>query len=92
MYGGDKGGKAVEDAKRIHKLLAAKRPKPPTDPDEIRKYQDLFLDNVKTTLQGTRILEDRKLLAQASKDIGDFIQIRLVDKKYPWTRRKSIGD
>jgi pimeloyl-ACP methyl ester carboxylesterase len=93
IAGGDKGGKAFSDAQAVYKRLSALRPKPPTDPEEFHKRQDLFFDNLKTSMQGTKILDDRKLQAQVSADIGNFIKWRLVDQKFPWTLRKSaLGD
>jgi pimeloyl-ACP methyl ester carboxylesterase len=94
VVGGDKGNKgALDDAQRVYKRFGALRPKPPTDPDEARKRQDLFLDILKTSLQGAKILDDRKLETQVSADIGQFIAWRLVDQRFPWSMRKSaLGD
>jgi pimeloyl-ACP methyl ester carboxylesterase len=91
IVGAEKGaGKALDDAQRIDKLLAALRPKPPTDADEWRKNPpDLFFDELKTTLQGSKILEDRKLGAQVSKDMRDFIDLRLGGKRFPWSKRSD---
>jgi pimeloyl-ACP methyl ester carboxylesterase len=91
IVGAEKGtGKAHDDAQRINKLLAAVRPKPPTDPEEFRKNPpDLFFDELKTTLQGTKILEDRKLGAQVSGDIAQFIDLRLAGKRFPWSMRSD---
>jgi pimeloyl-ACP methyl ester carboxylesterase len=85
---GAEKGKAHDDAQRINKLLAAVRPKPPTDPEEFRKNPpDLFFDELKTTLQGAKILEDRKLSADVSGDIAQFIDLRLGGKRFPWAMR-----
>ena len=91
IVGAEKGaGKAHEDAQRINKLLAAVRPKPPTDAEEFRKNPpDLFFDELKTSLQGAKILEDRKLSADVSNDIGQFIDLRLVGKRFPWAMRSD---
>ena len=89
IAGREKGGKAFEDAQRIFKKLGQTRPKPPTDPDEAAQKQDLFPDWLDTSLQGTKILEDRKLEARVTADIEQFIVLRLVAKKYPWAMRKS---
>jgi pimeloyl-ACP methyl ester carboxylesterase len=90
IAGQEKGGRAWEDAQRIFKKIGQTRPKPPTDPDEAARSQDLFLDGLKTSLQGTKILEDRKLEAQVTYDIGQFIELRLMSKKTPWAMRKSV--
>jgi pimeloyl-ACP methyl ester carboxylesterase len=91
IVGAEKGaGKAHDDAQRINKLLAAVRPKPPTDAEEFRKNPpDLFFDELKTTLQGTKILEDRRLGAQVSGDIAQFIDLRLAGKRFPWSMRSD---
>ena len=87
IVGAEKGaGKAHDDAQRINKLLAAVRPKPPTDAEEFRKNPpDLFFVELKTTLQGAKILEDRKLSADVIGDVRDFIDLRLVGKRFPWS-------
>jgi pimeloyl-ACP methyl ester carboxylesterase len=91
IVGGEKGaGKALEDAQRINKLLAAQRPKPPTDAEEWKKNPpDLFFQELKTTLQGAKILEDRKLGGQVSGLIADFIDLRLAGKRFPWAMRSD---
>ena len=91
IVGAEKGaGKAHDDAQRINKLLAAVRPKPPTDAEEFRKNPpDLFFDELKTTLQGNKILEDRRLGAQVSGDIAQFIDLRLAGKRFPWSMRSD---
>jgi pimeloyl-ACP methyl ester carboxylesterase len=89
IAGQEKGGKPFADAQAIHKRLGQTRPKPPTDPQVAAETQDLFFDGLPTSLQGTKILEDRKLEAQVSFDIGQFIELRLVNKKFPWAVRKS---
>jgi pimeloyl-ACP methyl ester carboxylesterase len=87
---GAEKGKSHDDAQRINKLLAAVRPKPPTDPEEFRKNPpDLFFDELKTTLQGAKILEDRKLSADVSGDIAQFIDLRLAGKRFPWAKRSD---
>lgn len=90
IAGRERGGKAFDDAQRIFKKIGQTRPKPPTDPDEAAQKQDLFPDWLDTSLQGTKILEDRKLEARVSADIEQFIELRLVAKKYPWAMRKSL--
>jgi pimeloyl-ACP methyl ester carboxylesterase len=87
--GQEKGGRAWEDAQRIFKKIGQTRPKPPTDPDQAAQSQDFFLDGLKTSLQGTKILDDRRLEAQVAYDIGQFIELRLMAKKFPWAMRKS---
>jgi hypothetical protein len=93
IVGEEKGGKALADAQSIHKRIGQTRPKPPSDPQVAAETQDLFFDRLKTSLQGTKILEDRMLESQVAFDIGQFIELRLVKKKFPWALRKSaLGD
>ena len=84
-----KGARRLRTLSEFSKSSAKRRPKPPTDPDEAAQKQDLFPDWLDTSLQGTKILEDRKLEARVTADIEQFIVLRLVAKKYPWAMRKS---
>lgn len=86
---GNQDRKTLDDAQRIHKKIGALRPKPPTDPDEAAKSQDVFFAPVKTNLQGTKILESKELANEVTFDIAQFIELRLVNKKFPWAMRKS---
>ena len=89
IAGAEKGGKPYADAQAIFKRLSRARPNEPTTPEEIRKNKDLFFVPLKTSLQGTQILLDKTLQATVSADVGQFIDLRLVQKKFPWTMRKS---
>ncbi len=90
---GGKTPKALDDAQRIDKRMSAARPKPPADEKERREKQDLFFDNLPTTLEGTKILEEPQLATRAANDLAQFIDARLVTKKFPWAVRKNpLGD
>ncbi len=89
VIAGNKDKKSLDEAQRIYKKLGALRPKPPTDAAEAAKTQDLFFAEIKTNLQGTKMLESRELANEVSGDIAQFIELRLVNKKYPWALRKS---
>ncbi|HEX3999031.1 MAG TPA: alpha/beta fold hydrolase [Pirellulales bacterium] len=88
IIAGEKNSKAMDEAKRIYNRLAPLRPKP-TDDREVMDKQDLFLSTVKAaSLQGPNILNDKSILPQLTLVIGQFIEWRLVNKKFPWTDRK----
>lgn len=89
IISGDKG-KAMEDAKRINTILSAARPKPPADPKEVADRQDLFLSVIRgASLQGPNILNDKTILPQLALVVGQFVEWRLINKKFPWTDRPS---
>ena len=90
IIAGDKNKKAMDDAKRINTLIGAARPKPPSDARDIEDRQDLFLSKIEgASLQGPNILNDKTILPQLDLVVGQFIEWRLVNKKFPWTNRKS---
>jgi hypothetical protein len=74
------------DAKRLHGKLENFRPKVPTDPEEIKKKQDLFLVQPETSLQGTKLLGSG---LPVMGNIAKFIELRLEAKQadYPWSDR-----
>jgi pimeloyl-ACP methyl ester carboxylesterase len=85
MYG-DKNKQGTDDAKRIFTRLNSFRPK--LTEEERADRQDLFLVPLHgVALQGADILNDKSILAQLDAAIGQFIELRLVKKKFPWTNR-----
>ena len=81
--------RGMDDAKRINTILGVARPKPPTDPKEVADQQDLFLSIIEgASLQGPNILNDKTILAQLDLVVGQFVEWRLMNKKFPWTDRK----
>ncbi len=85
-YGKD-SPKADKEARRLHAALERYHPKPGDDPREKLDRQDLFLDGIGTTLQGTKILGERGL--NLEQHIAKFIELRLLKKNYPWRDRTS---
>jgi len=89
LIAGKKNSKAMEDAKHINSSLIRLRGKPPTDPQEAADRQDLFFDAIDgISLQGANILNDKTILARLDLDVAQFIELRLTNKKFPWTNRK----
>ncbi|MHB1037708.1 MAG: alpha/beta hydrolase [Pirellulales bacterium] len=85
-YGKD-SPKSEKEAKRIYAVLERFHLKPGEDPREKLERQDLFLDGIGTSLQGTKILGERGL--NLEQHIAKFIELRLVKKTYPWRDRTS---
>lgn len=83
---GGKKSKAMRDAKRVHKMLAPFHEEPPEIEWEEKK--DLFLMDLNTTNQGTKLFDPPMGL---EADIAQFIDLRLVKKDHEWTRRRR-GD
>jgi pimeloyl-ACP methyl ester carboxylesterase len=73
------------DAQRILKTLEKYHAPPPSDPKEAAEKQDLFYREPNTSLSGVKMLRERSLAL--NEVIGTFIQLRLVNKKFPWTDR-----
>lgn len=80
---GDSGSK--RDTSRIMKSLEKFRAPPPSDPKEAAEKQDLFYREPNTSLSGVKMLREKSLAL--NELIGNFIQLRLVNKKFPWTDR-----
>ncbi len=88
---GEKNSKGYDDAKRIFTRLGVARPK--LTQEERADKQDLFLEPVAgVSLQGADVLNDRTVLPQLDAKIGQFIDMRLVKKKFPWAFRKRPGE
>ncbi len=83
---GKQDSKGTSEAKRLHSSLENFRPKLPTDPEEIKKKQDLFLVQPETSLQGTKLLGSG---LPVMANIAKFIELRLMNKQadYPWSDR-----
>lgn len=80
---------SFSDSRRIFTTLEKARPKLPTDPDDLRKQQDLFFVTKPSGLSGTPLLIDPRV--NSLREILYFIKIRLVanQDEYPWTDRTS---
>jgi pimeloyl-ACP methyl ester carboxylesterase len=80
---GDSSSK--RDTSRILKSLEKYRAPPPSDPKEAAEKQDLFYREPNTSLSGVKMLREKSLAL--NEVLGTFIQLRLVNKKFPWTDR-----
>jgi dienelactone hydrolase len=88
IVAGKEDSKGTADAKRLHSTLQAHHPKPPTDPEEVKKKQDLFLVQPITSLAGTKLLGSG---LNVPLNISNFIHFRLVARQadFPWSDRKN---
>ncbi len=83
---GGESTRLVADAERIHKLLSKNHPEPSEeDRDKYLAKKTLFLGVLKTGMQGTKMLQDKKLGVE--KHIARFIHLRLInsDEAREWT-------
>ncbi len=84
IVAGGEDSKAAADAKRLHKLLEAARPK------VSGPQQNLFIGLAPTKLQGTKLLGVRELkIGKMTPEqlIGAFIQLRAARQPYQWRAR-----
>jgi len=77
--------KALRDAKNIYKILERYHPEPPRDQREEKK--DLFFIGLPTSLQGTKLLTTPQF--QMLPRLEGFLEARLVNKDYEWSKRRS---
>ncbi len=83
--------KVAAEAERMARLLQQHRPQYETEED-IRDKQDFFVRPVaKTSLQGTKLLNEREpaLFQQVFPAIAAFIHFRLENKDFPWHEIKE---
>jgi hypothetical protein len=85
LIAGRNNSKSMQQATRLHKQFERYHPEPPKD--EAAEKQDLFLDTPKTSLQGTKLLNEKT--AKLHEHIAEFIQLRLVKQRYPWSERTN---
>lgn len=85
IIAGKGDSRAVRDARRLYKML--KRYHPDAPPKERAEKQDLYYGHLDTSLQGTKMLGVSGL--NVEELIANFIQRRLVDKAFPWQRRRK---
>jgi pimeloyl-ACP methyl ester carboxylesterase len=85
IIAGRNNAKGMEQARRLHKHFERFHPLPPAE--EAKEKQDLFLDTPKTSLQGTKLLNEKT--ANLEQHIAQFIEVRLVNQRYPWAERKN---
>jgi len=78
---GESASKERRDAKRLQSMLDDFHPKPSS-----KEKQSLFYAGLPTSLQGTKLLGKSLKLEQY---IAKFIEIRAVERKYPWQERRN---
>jgi pimeloyl-ACP methyl ester carboxylesterase len=78
---------AATAGRRIFNTLKRSHREIPTDPKERERLQDLFLVELDTSLQGTKLLTSSAL--KVPERIEDFIRLRLVNRadQFPWQDR-----
>jgi pimeloyl-ACP methyl ester carboxylesterase len=78
---------ASASGRQLHKMLQKFHPPVPKDDEDRQRYQDLFVYELPTSLQGTKLLSSPDL--QLPQLIGEFIQLRIVDRRdeMPWGSR-----
>ena len=81
---GSGNSKLVSEAKRLHSAFEKFRPTPP--PESAAEKQTLWLRTPHTSLQGTRLLNEKS--QHVDQMIVKFIELRLVKQQLPWTERK----
>jgi pimeloyl-ACP methyl ester carboxylesterase len=82
---GRRGSGLLQEARRLHNSLARFHPAPPAA--EVDEKQTLWLKTPPTSLQATQLLNEKSL--QVHEMIVAFIELRLVNKPFAWSLRKS---
>ena len=84
---GDQTNRVAADGRRIYRSLKRHHPKVPADRKQAERVQDLFLIDLDTSLQGTKLLSSPTLKVQEL--IAAFVKARLVDRaeRFPWQDR-----
>ncbi len=85
IFVGKGGSKEAAEAKRLYSTLVRYRPTPP--PEEIAEKQTLWLRTLPTTLQGARLLNEKRMGLEEM--IEKFIEVRLVEANIRWHQRRS---
>lgn len=86
VFAGREDSRSLADARRVYNLLKRFH----VDPDSAEADQlDLLFGQPPTKLQGTKMLGVRGL--NLEREIGLFIELRLLKQAYPWYKRAS-GD
>jgi len=84
VFAGKEDSRALADARRVHNLLKRYH----ADPETVEANQlDLLFGQPPTKLQGTKMLGVRGL--NIEREIGLFMELRLVKQAYPWYKRTS---
>jgi hypothetical protein len=83
---GEQNPTFLKDTKRIYDIFKRSHPEPP--PNRKLEDQDLFLVKLPTNLQGTNLQTVKK--PAIDQLIGQFIDVRLVKKAFPWKDRSGL--
>jgi pimeloyl-ACP methyl ester carboxylesterase len=85
IVAGEGNGKSLKEAKRLFTVLERFHPIPPTD--EGADKQTLWLRTPATSLQGTRLLNEKSM--RVDQMILKFIELRLVRQPIEWVERRN---
>ncbi len=85
IISGKGNGKSLAETRRLHAAFEKYHPAVP--PEFEAERQMLWLRTPQTSLQGTRLLNEKSL--HVDEMITKFIELRLTKKQMPWTDRKS---
>ncbi len=85
IVAGSKNTRVAGEATKMHRLLEGARPRP-TNPEDVVRFQSLFLDTPETDVQGTKLLDPR---VQIRDRILKFIELRAVNAERPWQARRD---
>ncbi len=80
---GKGGAKELREAKRLYSTL--ERFHPPPAPEDAATQQMIWLRALPTTLQGTQLIQQKRL--GVAEMIESFIKLRLTDVDLPWQKR-----
>ena len=86
---GGRNSKAVASAKRIYKSLAPFHLHADRDnPDDLKEHT-LFLAEIETSLQGTKLLAVPGV--NLANDLAEFFKQRAAEPDFPWSVRRRGG-
>jgi pimeloyl-ACP methyl ester carboxylesterase len=85
IIAGQGGAKEVREARRLYATLERYHPAVP--PEEEAEKKTLWLRTPATTLQGARLVNEKRMLVDEM--IEKFIEVRLLDVDIPWHERRN---
>jgi pimeloyl-ACP methyl ester carboxylesterase len=85
VVAGRGSGKSLQEARRLYSAFEKYHPQPPAN--EAAEKQTLWLRTPQTTLQGTRLLNEKSL--HVDQMILKFVELRLVKPPIPWDERRN---
>ncbi len=85
---GEKDNSSANDAKRLHDQFDRYLPLPPNaTPKDLEEQQRLFFFKYDTTLQGFKLLNERKLKPDPVVLLKYFIDSRVANNEFKWLER-----